>query len=445
MKEHKYDVIVAGAGTAGICAGLSAARSGAHVLMIEKNSYCGGTAASGLPFVDFFSVNGVQLVKGIAEELVNNLYREKESVGHIKTSNGHLHSITMIDPEWVKIIMEDMLVESRCEILYHSFICSAKVSNNRIRSITVANKEGLSEYSADCFVDATGDGDLFAFSHANYEKGRELDGLCQAMSLIFRLGNIDVEKVSSLFSLNPIIAKPLDGNHSYNLHMSGTLDKWSYALAQFESLDKHYNFWAGTTREGELTYVNSIHVNGKDATDPFELSKAEIEGRKQLREFIKFLRLNIPGMERAYISSTANGIGVRETRRIKGELVLTEEDVLRGKHFRDVIARNGYCIDIHDPKGNGWSTRTILSQEGYYDIPYRCLIPEKLNGLLVAGRCISVTSGALASTRIMPCCMALGQAAGIAASMCVEKGIVPRQVDVIELQEKLRKEGACIG
>lgn len=445
MYRQKYDVIVAGGGTAGIAAALSAARSGAHVLLIEKNAYAGGTAASGLPFVDFFNRNGRQVVAGIAEELMNRLFQEKASLGHIRTSGGHLNSVTMIDPEWVKIIAEEMLLESGCDILYHTFVCAAEVEGNCLKSIVAANKNGLTEFHADCFIDTTGDGDLAKFAGAKYHQGRESDGLCQAMSLLFKLGDVDVERATGLFSENPIKACPVGGDHEYNLHISGKLTNWNDIILK-EEIFPHpdHNIWAGTMRENELTYVNTIRVSEKNGADAYELSEAEIEGRRQLKKVIRFLNKHVPGMEKAHITSIQNGIGIRETRRIDGEYVLTGQDIIEGRRFEDCIARNGYCIDIHDPKGQGWGVSRIQSEEQSYDIPYRCIVPERIDHLLVAGRCISTTAEALASTRIMPSCMALGQAAGTAAAMAAEQGQVPRNLDIKHLQAVLKKDGAVI-
>lgn len=445
MYRESYDVIVSGGGTAGISAALSAARAGARVLLIEKNSYVGGTAASGLPFIDFFTKNGKQIVAGQAQELMERLFREKAALGHIRTHGGHLNSVTMIDPEWVKIVAEEMLLEAGCDILYHSFVCGAKTEQNVLKSILVANKNGLTEMKAKCFVDTTGDGDVAAFAGAPYHQGRDSDGLCQAMSLLFKLGDVDVETATSLFSENPIIARPVGGNHEYNLHISGKLTRWNDVILK-EQIFPHadHNIWAGTMRENELTYVNTIRVSGKNGADAYELSEAEIEGRKQLKKIIRFLNVYVPGMERAHITSVPNGIGIRETRRIDGEYILTAEDVIKGRKFTDCIAKNGYCIDIHDPKGQGWGVSYIQSEDHCYDIPYGCILPKTLDNLLVAGRCISATAEALASTRIMPSCMALGEAAGEAAALAAEKNIHPRDVAVKDIQINLRKKGAII-
>lgn len=445
MEKKKYDVIVAGGGTAGISAALSSSRAGSHVLLIEKNSYVGGTAASGLPFIDFFTKDGKQIVAGQAEELMHRLYQEKAALGHIMTSGGHLNSVTMIDPEWVKIVAEEMLLESGCHILYHSFVCGAIVENDKLISITVANKDGLTEYTADCFIDTTGDGDVAKFAGADYKIGRDSDGLCQAMSLLFKLGDVDVEKATSMFSENPIVSRPIGGDHEYNLHISGKLTNWNDIILKEQIFShKDHNIWAGTMRQNELTYVNTIRVSEKNGADAFELSEAEIEGRRQLKKIIRFLNSYVPGMEKAHITSIPNGIGVRETRRIEGEYILTGEDILAGRKFEDCIAKNGYCIDIHDPKGKGWGVSFIQSEDHCYDIPYRCILPKKIDNLLVAGRCISTTAEALASTRIMPSCMALGEAAGIAAAMAADKKMCPRKLEVKDIQCQLRKEGAVV-
>ncbi len=442
-----YDIIVCGGGTAGIAAAVSAARMGKKTLVIEKNAYVGGTAASGLPFIDFFNLNGEQIIGGVASELMQRLCEEKASLGHIMTNEtaGHLNSITMIDPEWVKIVAEEMLLEAGVDMLYHSIVCGAALEDGTLKSITVANKAGLTVYTAKCFIDTTGDADVSTFAGVEYENGRPEDGLCQAMSLMFKLGDVDVEKVTSNFSENPIVAKPMGADRAYNLHVNGKLTKWN-DIVRRENIfpNDDHNIWAGTMREGELTYVNTIRVAEKNGADPYELTAAEIEARRQLKKVMKLFNGYIEGMEKAHITHSANGIGVRETRRIKGAYTLTGDDVLSGRKFDDAISRNGYCIDIHDPKGKGWVATHIQSDDKYYHIPYRCLVPQKTDGLLVAGRCISADVRAHASARIMPSCMAMGQAAGTAAALSINSGTSARNVDIAKLQSELRNAGAII-
>ena len=445
IKQTSYSVVVAGGGPAGIAAALSAARAGADVLLIERNAYVGGCAASGLPFLNFFNKNGDQVIRGIGQELVSRLQKEHAALEHIRTSGGHVDSITMIDPEWVKIIAEEMLLEAGCHLLYDTFLCGAHTENGRLRSVTVANKGGLTQISADCFVDATGDGDIAAFAGAAYEKGRPSDGFTQAMSLVFRLAGVDVQAVSARFPKSPIVATPLGADRPYNLHVTGKLTEWNDILRKMKLFDHDdHDIWGGTVRDGELTYVNVTRVAKLDATDPEELTAAEIEGRRQMKGMVKFLARYVKGMEKAYLSCVPNGIGIRESRRVMGDYVLTGADILAGRKFPDAIAKNGYCIDIHDPTGKSWGAQFIQSPDKCYDIPYRCLVPRGLDGLLVAGRCISATHEALGSVRVMPPCMATGQAAGAAAALSARLKTVPRDVPVGLLQKTLRDGGAVL-
>ena len=440
MQEYYYDVIVCGGGPAGIAAALAASSAGARTLLLESNPYVGGCAASGLPFIDFYSGRYEQIIRGSAQELIGRLVQENACLGHIKTSQGHIHSITMLDPEWVKICAEQMLLEAKCSILYRSFVAGAITEGNRVKGVLVANKAGISRYLAGCVIDCTGDGDVAAFSGAAFEKGRPSDGFMQAMSLLFRLVNVDVESFGKNFHENPIIAQPFGADHVYNVHLSGTLEPWDELILKEGVFDHpRHNFWAGTCRDHELTYVNTVRVTGLDPTDPVQLSEAEMEGRRQMTRLLKFFNKHVPGLEHAYAASVQNGIGIRESRRIVGEYTLTGEDVLEGRHFADGVCKNGYCIDIHDPKGKGWNARQITSPEKCYDIPYRCLVPAQTDGLLVAGRCISATHEALGSVRIMAPCMGTGQAAGTAAAMAVSEKKDVRDIDTAALRAALQK------
>jgi hypothetical protein len=444
MAEH-YDVVVAGGGPAGISAALAAARNGARTLLIEKHSFVGGVAASGIPLINFHNRHREQIIKGIAEELIERLKEVRGTTGHLFTTRGHLYSVTFVDPEWVKIIAEEMLLEAGVDLLLHSFVFGANTEEGQLKTIEVANKAGRQVISADCFIDATGDGDVAAFAGVPFEKGRASDGLMQAMTLVFRLVGTDLETLGERWTEAPVFGKPVDSDKVCNLHVSGRMSEWDHVLQDMD-LFKHkgHNLWAGTLRTGELTYVNTTRISELDATDPRQLTQAEVEGRRQLKKLVAFFEEHVPGFERAYLASIAPQIGIRETRRIVGEYVLTAEDVLRGVKFEDRVAKNGYCIDIHDPKGKAWDVQFIQSEDATYDIPYRCLLPKGLDGLLVAGRCISATHEALGSVRIMPCCMALGQAAGTAAALAVKQSTAPRDIDIKLLQDQLRRDNAIL-
>ena len=444
MKTH-YDVIVSGGGPAGIAAAAAAARCGADTLLLEKNAYVGGCAASGLPFLNFFSRKREQVIRGIGDELIRRMQDEKAALSHVLTQGGHVDSITMIDPEWMKIAAEELLLESGVKILYESFVCGTEVSGGALSSVLAANKAGLTKLFAKVFVDATGDADLVAFSGAGFDYGRESDHEAQAMSLVARVSNVDVERVSGAFPISPIVIAPLGSDRAYNVHVTGKLTPWNDVLRDMGLFDHDdHDFWGGTARDGELTYVNVTRVAHLDPTDPEEYTAANIEARRQLKGMMRFFNRYIRGMEKAYISSTPNGIGIRESRRLKGVYTLTEEDVLSGRRFPDAVARNGYCIDIHDPSGKKWGAKFIESENGSYDIPYRCLIPEAMDGLLVAGRAISATHEAQGSIRIMPACMATGQATGVAAALSAKAGCRPRDLDVAVLREALRRTDAVL-
>ena len=443
--KTRYDVIVSGGGPAGIAAAVQAARLGADTLLLEKNAFVGGCAASGLPFLNFFSRKKEQVIAGVGDEFIRRMQAEKAALPHVLTQGGHVDSITMIDPEWVKIVAEEMLLEAGVHILYESFICGTEVEQDMVKSILVANKAGLTKFTAKCFVDATGDADITAFSGAAFGYGRESDHEAQAMSLVARVANVDVPKVSAAFPVSPIVTVPLGADHAYNLHVTGKLTPWNDVLREMRLFNHDdHDFWGGTCRDGELTYVNVTRVAHLDPTDPEGNTAANIEARRQLKGMMQFFNRYIEGMENAYIASTPNGIGIRETRRIKGVYTLTEAAVLEGRSFPDAVARNGYCIDIHDPSGKSWGARFIRSESGSYDIPYGCLVPEKMDGLLVAGRAISATHEAQGSIRIMPACMATGQAAGAAAALSALTGVTPRALAVSTLQEVLRKAGAIL-
>ena len=363
--KTQYDVIVSGGGPAGIAAAAQAARMGADTLLLEKNAYVGGCAASGLPFLNFFNRKKEQVIRGIGDELIRRMQREKAALPHILTQGGHVDSITMIDPEWMKIIAEELLLESGVRILYESFVCGTEVTDKAVTAVLVANKAGLTTFSAKVFVDATGDADIAAFSGAAFDYGRESDHEAQAMSLVARVANVEVERVSGAFPVSPIVTAPLGGDHAYNVHVTGKLTPWNDVLRGMRLFDHDdHDFWGGTARDGELTYVNVTRVAHLDPTDPEQYTAANVGARRQLKGMMQFFNQYIRGMEKAYIASTPNGIGIRETRRIKGAYTLTEQDVLSGRSFPDAIARNGYCIDIHDPSGKKWGARFIESETG---------------------------------------------------------------------------------
>jgi len=318
--------------------------------------------------------------------------------------------------------------EAGVKTLLHSYAVAAIPGKDGLAGVMVESKSGRQAILAKVIVDATGDGDVAARAGAAYEKGRPEDGLMQPMSLEYKVHNLDRKKARSFLA-------------QHRSRVIGAARAEGEAIPSFIGAWTHKNF-----REDE-TYLNPDHAFGVDGTSVEDLSRAAMDARKQIWQSITFSRKYIPGYEHAYLSATASQMGVRETRRIAGEYVLTVEDVLGGRKFDDAVAQYACWIDIHrlDPnKDRGPYTGKALKPGTSYDIPYRCLIPAGVENLLVAGRCFSATHEAMASARMIPCCMAMGQAAGTAAALAAKQNIRPRELDVGHLQDVLRQENVRI-
>jgi len=402
--NKSYDVIVAGGGPAGTAAAIASARNGASTLLIERYGFLGGMGTVGLvnPFMNYYA-GSKKLVRGIFEEVTERLKKAN--------AFGGCGQRLSFDTEELKYILQDMICSSGAHLLLHTFVSDSKVSNGTIEEITTVSKSGNCVYKGQIYIDCTGDGDLAFKSNAKYMQGRDSDGYCQPATLMFIMGGVRTDEESVEF--------PVDEE---------------YGLPQGRVL------FFKLPREG-LVIVNmtrAVKVNGTDAED---LTLAEIQTRKQVREIINYLKNNVKGFENAYLLQTASQIGIRETRRIEGEYILTADDVLRCRKFSDGVVMCNYNIDIHNPTGTGTIIKK-LPEKNWYEIPYRCLIPKGISNLLVAGRCISATHEALSSLRIQPTCYALGEVAGTAAALAVKKCVSPQYINVSELQTKLSEQGA---
>lgn len=441
MKQFEADVVVAGGGPAGINAAIAAGRQGVKTIIVERYGFLGGmsTAALVYPWMTFHTDNGTQVIKGIAQEIVERLQEMGGSPGHLRDTIGFVYSVTPYHPELYKVLVVDMLKEANVKLFLHSFVSDVKMSRDGvIDSIVITGKSGPMEIKGKVFVDATGDADLARLSGASTVIGRDGDHLTQPMTMKFRMRGVDLDKVKQSILKNPsnFYEKTLV-NELPSLPLTGVLGFYE----EWKKADLPINrdvvlFFTGPAEDEVL--VNCTRVQGKDGTDVEDLTLAEEEGRKQVLMMEKFLRDSIPGFEKASISNVGSQIGVRESRRISGLYALTKEDVLNGRRFEDTIARSGYPIDIHDPKGKGL-TYGWIAGDGAYDIPYRCLIPDNRSNLLAAGRCISTTHEALATTRLTPSCMATGQAAGTAAAIASMNDMIPQEIDIQHLQHELIK------
>ncbi len=447
--DNYYDVIVVGGGTSGYIAAIAAARNGAKTLVIEKHGFLGGTGVHGFPFLGFFSGNGEKIVGGIPEEVVQKLIREGGSKGHIRggkwrTDETYEFSLTPYEPEFLKFVAQEMLLEAGVDILFHTYLLNAIVDSKQPVGVEVFNKSGRKVFYGKVFIDATGDADLAALSGVEFFEDKKND--LQNVSMAFRLKNIDLNKMLDALKKGEgikgwenwhtrvVIGPKLNQKELSIVHLAGH-------MVLYEDKEP-LSFTAASWIEGEASF-NITRTIGIDATNYKDLVRAEISERRNIMEIFKLCKCRIPGMENCILGVSAPQVGIRESRRIRGEYKLTGEDVIQCKDFFDGIARGGYPIDRHDPKG-GKTKFTFLKKGGSYSIPYRCLIPCNINNLLVTGRCISADHEALGSTRLQATCMALGEAVGTAAALSAKHNQSPGEINIKELRKILQSHDAII-
>ena len=421
--SKSYDIIVVGAGSAGSTAAICAARRGARTLLVDRLPFLGGTSTAVLDtFYAFFTPGetGLRVVGGLGWELVGRL--KAAGVAFERPNTYGAGTGVTYDQEVLKVTWEQLAEEAGVEILLHTWATGVRVVEGRIAAVRLWNKGGESWVEGAAVVDASGDADLCAMAGVKYEDIRSTPNL-QSLSTIFRLANVDVDRAAVL------------PKTEMWARMRAAAESGRYRLPRLEGS------WHRTPHPGVVT-VHMTRIPHVDATDPVELTRAEIVGRRQVQEYHRFLRDQVAGFEHSVLVATSPAIGVRESRRVIGDHVLTRDDVLGACRFTDEIALCGAPIEDH---AAGPDTRwTYVPQSGVYGIPYRCLLPAGIEGMLVAGRCFSSSHDAHASARSMATCMAMGQAAGTAAALAAAAGLTPRSLDVTLLLERLATDGALI-
>ena len=442
------DVLVVGGGPAGLGAAIGAADAGANVILVERHAFLGGnaTAALVMPLMSFHTQRG-PAPPGQTADLMPNDHGPGDPVvqgvlrrllERLETRGGSLHPsqqtgfVVPFDPEVFKLVALDLLDEAGVQVLLHAF-ATGVVGAPRPDGVVFETKSGPIVIMARAIVDGTGDGDVAALAGAPYAVGREGDGLVQPMTLMFRMVEFERTAFAAYRQAHPDQWRGVHG--LWDLIREAT-QTGELALAREDIL------FFGTPHERELS-VNSTRVTGALGTSVWDLTRAEWQARRQMRQIAAFLRKYVPGFERAYVAQSGVTIGVRETRRITGEYQLTADDVLNARKWDDTVARGTYPIDIHNPEGRG-TLLMRLPPGDFYDIPLRCLIPQRVDRLAVAGRCISGTHEAHSSYRVMPISMATGQAAGVCAALAARAGKAVRDVPVAEVQTELRRQGAAL-
>jgi len=446
-----YDVIIVGGGISGAMAAIAAARNHVKPLIVEELGFLGGmlTAAGVGPMMTFHA-GDKQVIQGITGELIDRLVAQGKSPGHIMDTTGYTYSVTPFDAEAMKHELELMVLESGGDILYHTMMADVTTNNGRIQDITVCNKAGLNQLTAPVFVDATGDADLSAWAGVEFIKGREPTPIFQPMTMNMKMTGVNIAKIKAYMQAHPDefprhrdkqTLSRLD--ESPRVSIAGFVKTFDDARRRgVITFQREDILFFETNNPGEVI-INTTRVLGLDPTNPWEISQAEIEGRKQVRELERFLKQSVPGFEDAVLLSSGPSIGIRSSRQIKGLYTLTREDILSGRRFDDVIAHNGYPIDIHSPQGAGTQSEFLPWGE-YYSIPYRCLVNASIHNLITVGRCISATFEAQAAIRTTPGVGAIGHAGGVAASLTATHHCPARDVPIQELQNILIQQQAYL-
>lgn len=453
-----YEVIIVGGGPGGIMAALASARMHARTLLVERSAFLGGSATlSKIGPISPFHYKDEQVVRGIPQEFIDELVKAGGATGHMKCLNGYGTGdyVCIYNHEIYKYVAQRMLLDAGVDILFHAVVSSVIKEGNSVRGILIDSRFGSYEIGSQVVIDATGDGDVACLAGEAYVYG-DGKGNVQPSSAMFEMANVDTERLyqyiienkeefGRLSDLVPFVDSPYKNQKFFVAQ--GYQSLVDYAKATGELVFGRENIHTTTGLHPGIMHFNTARISNYNTTNLFARSESEIDGRRQIDSIARFMIKYVPGYEHAYISSTENEVGVRESRHICGIYQLTGEDILSAKHFPDVIARGLFAVDIHGR--NTGAGRTVQGAGGLwqdladaYDIPYRILVPRQVDGLMLAGRCVSADYIAFSSLRVQGTLMGYSQAAGLAAALCVHEGVQPRELSVERLQQELVRIGA---
>ncbi len=428
----EYEVVVLGGGPAGIAAGVAAARAGRRTLLIERYGFLGGmgTAAGVTNFCGLHAnVHGTmhRVVQGIASELLARIDR----LGGLNAPHLVLGKILAqaYDTAAYKIAADDLLAHHKVDILFHALGAGVVMHDERrINALLVETKAGRQAVRSEIFIDCSGDGDLAAWAGAPFEVG-DADGHMLYPSMMFRLNGIDPDKAGEAWRTIPALMAQAEAAGTHRFPRKGAIVR-----PQRSGIEWRVNFTQLAREDGRA-------ING---LEPDDLTRGEIEGRRQAVQAFEFLR-TVPGFEKSYIVDLPPQLGIRETRRIIGGHQLSGEDVLGCASFEDSIGVNGWPIEAHVSGDVIFKFPPIPELRGYNELPYRMLLPQGVDNLLVAGRCAAMTHEGQSAARVSGACFAMGEAAGMAAGLSLSGNTIPRDIAVEKLQQVLKQEGAFIG
>ena len=404
---RSVDVLVCGGGPSGVAAAVAAARGGARTLIIERYGRLGGAGVTSM-------VNPLmgRSATPLMHEIISRFERVHEG-----------------DWETLDLVYADLVEEAGAEILLHAWVFDVLTEGDTVVGVRVLTKQGILPIRAGVTVDATADGDIAYAAGAAFEQGRAGDGLLQPMTIMFRLGGVDKDRGLLCGSEEAAHQRTVPGGTWHEVTAAAVA---AGELPANVSVVRLYE----SPRPGERI-VNATQVNNVDGTKVADLTRAELEGRRQARAITTFIRRHAPGYESSYISHMPQAIGVRETRRFLGMEYLTREDLIAGRRWDSAVVRDAsFVIDIHNPAGGG-QAHGFAEKVQDYDIPYGCLVPRTTDGLLLAGRCISGSHEAHASYRVQRIAMSIGAAAGAAAALATQRHVRPREVDPASVQAAL--------
>ena len=427
----EYETVVLGGGPAGIAAAAASGRAGRSTILVERYGFLGGagTAAGLANFCGLHAkVRGEhrQVVHGICDDILTRL----ERLGGLSEPHiifGDRILAQAYDISAYKIAADELLLSAEVKLLFHAFaVAAVKFSNNEIEALIVETKSGRKAILGRIFIDCSGDGDLAAWAGAPYEMG-DGEGNMLYPSTMYRIGGVDPVKAGKAWERIPQL------------------------MAEAESAGRRFPRKKPIVRpqpnptewRANLTQIRNPDGSAVSGINAEELAFGEVEGRRQVRDTFEFIREVTPGFEHAYIADIAPQIGIRETRRVRGEYMLTEEDVLECVDFADAIGVNGWPVEEH--VAGDVEFRFQKKEKGFNQLPYRMILPLGIDNLLVAGRCASMTHGGQSAARVSGPCFVMGQAAGTAAHLSMHRSIAPRSVNVKLLQKQLEADGAYLG
>ncbi len=447
------DIVIAGGGSAGFSAAVAAARRGVRTLVVEKEYAMGGIMTTGL----MAKVAIEPYMQGIPTEVIMRLGKERMAIPPLAfppLCPASLMTEVPVDPEASKKVLEEMLLEANAEVLYGTMVVGAIKAGNEIRGVVVENKNGRQAIEAKVFIDATGDGDLSVQAGAEFRMGRDGDGMCSASTLMFRIGGVDMEALLAHLDRHPedlrrnehtlspkFIRECVFGTPPIYAHIGG----FNGTIARADR-ERPFTDWERrilTVRNGILfmnlphpgqVLVNTSRIMDRNGLDAWDVTWGMLEGRRQCWFIYEFLKKHVPGFEKSFLMDTASTLGVRETRRIVGDYIHTVDDFRKRVKFDDAILKNTDSVEFHNPTGNGTAFERYKVGE-YEEISYRSILVKGFSNLMAIGRCFSADQLALSCNRSIGFCFSMGQAAGTAAALAVERAVGLREVPVKELQD----------